>query len=177
MPWEFVCGQTLASALSFGAADDAAKMGAEKADSKPGLRHVERVVRTYGRECGYDTPVQEVHIVQHPVPDKDGKGRPLYVVLHSAGHDADKAFDCALMPDNHDIYSAPDDFYGLYLDCRMAKDSDWWWGANKRPGFALSPCERRLLATIEETVVLVGVWRQNGCCHHWRGRASDGSRT
>ena len=60
MPWEFVCGQTLASALSFGAADDAAKMGAEKADSKPGLRHVERVVRTYGRECGYDTPVQEV---------------------------------------------------------------------------------------------------------------------
>ena len=130
-----------------------------KADSLTGLRRVERMVKTYGRECGYDTPVQEVHIVQHPVPDKDGKGRPLYVVLHSSGHDADKAINCTFTPGNHDIYHAPDDFYAIYLDCRMAASSDWWWGANKYPGFDPSPCERRLLATIEETVVKYSIDR------------------
>ena len=70
------------SAHAFGAMSDAAKIGGAKADSVPGSRRVERVVGTYGRECGYDTPVQEVHIVQHPMPGKDGIGRPLYVVLH-----------------------------------------------------------------------------------------------
>ena len=74
-----------------------------KADSLTGLRRVERMVKTYGRECGYDTPVREVHIVQHPVPGKDGIGCPLYVVLHSSGHDADKALDCTFTPGNHDM--------------------------------------------------------------------------
>ena len=122
-------------------------------------RLVERMVKTYGAECGYADPVQEVHIVQHPVPGKEGPGRPLYVVLHSAGHDAEKAILCTRTPDNHDIYHAPDDFYALYLDCRMARASDWWWGANKCQGLDLSPCERRLLATIEETVVKYAIDR------------------
>ena len=117
-----------------------------------GGRRVERIVKDYGAECGYTNSVKEVHIVLHPVPGKEGKGRPLYVVLHSSGHDADAALRCTARLGNHDIYRAPDDFYALYLDCRMAKDSDWWWGANGCRGFRLSPCERRLLSTIEETV-------------------------
>ena len=122
-------------------------------------RRIERFEKTYGAELGYEKPVTEVHLVQHPVPEKDVKGCPLYVVLHSAGHDAVKALLCTRAPDNHDIYLAPDDFYALYLDCRMAQASDWWWGANRCPGFKLSPCERRLLATIEETVVKYGIDR------------------
>ena len=62
-------------------------------------RLVERVVKTYGAECGYADPVQEIHIVQHPVPGKEGTGRPLYVVLHSAAHDAERAIlDCLDAP-------------------------------------------------------------------------------
>ncbi len=122
-------------------------------------RKVERVVRVYGKEYGYTNTVQEMYIVQYPVTPKEGRKCPLYVVLHSAGHDADKAILCTQTPDDHDIYRAPDDFYALYMDCRMAKDSDWWWGANKYQGFNLSPCEKRIIATIEEIVVKYSIDR------------------
>ena len=122
-------------------------------------RRVERIVKTYGAEFGYRTPVQEVYLVQHPVPEKDVKGRPLYVVLHSSGHDAERALACTRTLDNHDIYRAPDDFYALYLDCRMASATDWWWGTNACPGFTLSPCERRVLATVEEVAAKYAVDR------------------
>ena len=122
-------------------------------------RRIERVEKTYGAEFGYKAPVKEVYLVQHPVPGTEGKGRPLYVVLHSAGHDAVSALLCTRTPNNHDIYRAPDDFYALYLDCRMATSTDWWWGSNHNGGLALSPCERRLLATIEEVVVKYSIDR------------------
>lgn len=84
---------------------------------------------------------------------------PLYVVLHSAGHALDSALDCTLTPGNHDIYATPDDFYGLYLDCRANEATDWWWGGLRadeevtddnrdKAGFDLSPCEKRIIDTI-----------------------------
>lgn len=59
--------------------------------------------------------------------------RPLYVVLHSAGHSAQTALDCTLTIGNHDIYKVPDDFYGIYVDCFNNKDTDWWWGGRIAP--------------------------------------------
>ncbi len=93
---------------------------------------------------------------------KDGgqEGRPLYVVLHSAGHSAKTALDCTLEKGNHDIYTVPDDFYGLFLDCYDNKDSDWWWGGRRadqseineelaeRASGDLTPVEKRLLDEI-----------------------------
>lgn len=57
--------------------------------------------------------------------------RPLYVVLHSAGHSAKTALDCTPTVGNHDIYRAPDDFYALYVDCFDNKATDWWWGGRR----------------------------------------------
>ena len=90
-------------------------------------------------------------LVKHPTAAHDGKGRPLYVVLHSAGHDALKALRCTADVHNHDIYSAPDDFFGLYLDCR-SRPEDWWWGADRKMGLDEVDCERRVLATVREVI-------------------------
>ncbi|MBR4751353.1 MAG: hypothetical protein IK077_06305 [Thermoguttaceae bacterium] len=59
------------------------------------------------------------------------ENRPLYVVLHSAGHSAKTALDCTSAVGNHDIYTVPDDFYGLFVDCYANKDVDWWWGGRR----------------------------------------------
>ncbi len=56
---------------------------------------------------------------------------PLYVVLHSAGHSAKTALDCTLTEGNHDIYTVPEDFYGIYVDCFNNKETDWWWGGRQ----------------------------------------------
>ena len=93
---------------------------------------------------------------------KDGPAdnRPLYVVLHSAGHSAQSALNCTLEKGNHDIYTVPDDFYGLFLDCYANKDTDWWWGGRRadqpeindecaeRATAELQPVEKRLLDEI-----------------------------
>lgn len=59
------------------------------------------------------------------------ENRPLYVVLHSAGHSAKTALDCTLTIGNHDIYRVPDDFYGIFVDCFQNRDADWWWGGRR----------------------------------------------
>ena len=97
---------------------------------------------------------------------KDGPAdnRPLYVVLHSAGHSARTALDCTLTKGNHDIYTVPDDFYGLFLDCFANRDDDWWWGGRRadQPEIndetkeiatgELMPVEKRLLDEIAWTL-------------------------
>lgn len=99
--------------------------------------------------------------VLHPKTG-DAAGLPLYVVLHSAGHDVRSCLECTKTRGNHDIYHAPDGFYALYLDCR-ANMVDWWWGglkANEEPnaenaskaGLEETPCEKRVLATIAWTI-------------------------
>lgn len=76
-------------------------------------------------EWGYKAPQQDIFIVLHPKIDR--RNAPLYVVLHSAGHDVVSCLQCTRSVGNHDIYRSPDDFFALYLDCRANK-GDWWWG-------------------------------------------------
>jgi len=76
-------------------------------------------------EWGYAAPQKDVFVVVHPKEER--KAAPLYVVLHSAGHDVMSCVKCTAEVGNHDIYRSPDDFYALYLDCRANK-GDWWWG-------------------------------------------------
>jgi len=120
-------------------------------------RRVERFDETYGAEFGYERPVREYFLVQHPAAEHDKPGRPLLVVLHSAGHNASTALLCTREKGNHDIYRAPDDFFALYPDCRMAQSrGDWWWGA-RREGFDLAPCERRVMDTVARTIAKYGI--------------------
>lgn len=100
----------------------------------------------------------DVFTVMYP---KTGQaaGLPLYVVLHSAGHDVFSCMECTRSPGNHDIYHAPEGFYALYVDCRANK-IDWWWGGrrNREPitqenkskaGTSLQPVEKRVLDTVK----------------------------
>ena len=64
--------------------------------------------------------------VLHPTGRKRKTG--LYVVLHSAGHGLFSVLGCSPFHNNHDIYRTPDDLFGLYLDCREHRDTDFWWG-------------------------------------------------
>ena len=85
---------------------------------------------------------------------------PLYVVLHSAGHSAKTALDCTLTVGNHDIYRVPDDFYGIFVDCRINESTDWWWGGRRadepeindqnayKATAELQPVEKRVLDEI-----------------------------
>jgi len=107
------------------------------------------------KEWGYKAEQQDTFIVLHPKVDR--KGAPLYVVLHSAGHDVFSCVQCTPHPGNHDIYRAPDDFYALYLDCR-ANRGDWWWGGmpandaelvKRNSGGDPRPVERRVLDTVK----------------------------
>ena len=101
---------------------------------------------------GEQPDVRNLVLVKHPVPPKDGAGCPLYVVLHSAGHDALTALRCTGDVHNHDIYSAPDGFFGLYLDCRAYSAEDFWWGADKKTGVAETACEKRVIDTVRGVI-------------------------
>lgn len=94
-------------------------------------RQTERFVHSSLPQWGAKNPVQTDYF--HIVFPKSGpaEGRPLYAVLHSAGHSAKTALDCTLTPGNHDIYTVPDDFYGIFLDCYDNKETDWWWGGRR----------------------------------------------
>jgi poly(3-hydroxybutyrate) depolymerase len=78
---------------------------------------------------GYTDPQQDTFIMVHPKTEHHHA--PLYVVLHSAGHDVYSALRCTRDIGNHDIYRSPEEFYALYLDCRAHKN-DWWWGGMHR---------------------------------------------
>jgi pimeloyl-ACP methyl ester carboxylesterase len=95
---------------------------------------------------GYAEPQKDAFLVLHPKQAR--RHAPLYVVLHSAGHDVYSCLKCTLTPGNHDIYHAPADFFALYLDCRGNK-GDWWWGIQSYKGPDVSPTERRVIDTVK----------------------------
>jgi poly(3-hydroxybutyrate) depolymerase len=97
------------------------------------------------KDWGYEQPQRDTFLVLHP---KEARAKaPLYVVLHSAGHDVHSCLACTAKVGNHDIYHAPQDFFALYLDCRANK-GDWWWGINKYPGSEVSPTDKRVIDTV-----------------------------
>jgi predicted esterase len=98
---------------------------------------------------GYAAPQTDTFLVLHPKEQQ--KQAPLYVVLHSAGHDVHSALKCTAQVGNHDIYRSPDDFFALYVDCRANK-GDWWWGIEKFKGADASPPEKRIIDTVKWVV-------------------------
>ena len=103
---------------------------------------------------GYAKPQTDTCFVLHPKQER--KGAPLYVVLHSAGHDVYSCLQCTLTPGNHDIYHAPENFYALYLDCRANK-GDWWWGIQSYKGPDVGPTEKRVMDTVLWAVKTYGI--------------------
>ena len=114
-------------------------------------------------EWGYAAPQQDTFIVMHPVTDR--QNAPLYVVLHSAGHDAFSCVKCTKTVGNHDIYRSPDDHYALYVDCRKNM-GDWWWGGMHRGDAGLTkknsggdpvPVEKRVMDTVKWVIKKYGI--------------------
>ncbi len=106
-------------------------------------------------EWGYETPQVDSLVVIHP-RNPVAKNAPLYVVLHSAGHDVFSCVDCTKTVGNHDIYRSPDDHYALYLDCRKNR-RDWWWGGmhprdkglkDRNSGGNTMPVEKRVIDSV-----------------------------
>ncbi len=106
------------------------------------------------KEWGYAAPQQDTFLVLHPV--RTMPSPPLYVVLHSAGHDVHSCLACTTQVGNHDIYHAPPGFFALYLDCR-ANQGDWWWGSEKYKGPEVSPTEKRVVDTVKWVVKEYGI--------------------
>jgi poly(3-hydroxybutyrate) depolymerase len=106
------------------------------------------------QEWGYAAPQRDMFLVLHPQQARPRA--PLYVVLHSAGHDVHSCLACTAKVGNHDIYHAPADFFALYLDCRANK-GDWWWGVNKYPGPDVSPTEKRVIDTVQWVIEHYGL--------------------
>ncbi len=106
------------------------------------------------KEWGYAAPQRDTFLVLHPKQAKPNA--PLYVVLHSAGHDVHSCLACTAKVGNHDIYHAPPDFYALYLDCRANK-GDWWWGINKYQGPEVSPTDKRVIDTVQWVIQQYGI--------------------
>jgi predicted esterase len=107
------------------------------------------------KEWEYKVPQQDTFIVIHPKTNRENA--PLYVVLHSAGHDVFSCVKCTKQVGNHDIYHSPDNFYALYVDCRANK-GDWWWGGmhardarltKKNSGLNPMPVELRVIDTVQ----------------------------
>jgi len=124
-----------------------------------GLIDSERNLEVYRhgikKEWGYKAPQEDTFIVIHPKTKRENA--PLYVVLHSAGHDVFSCVKCTKQVGNHDIYHSPDNFYALYVDCR-ANRGDWWWGGmhardakltKKNSGLNPMPAEHRVIDTVK----------------------------
>jgi pimeloyl-ACP methyl ester carboxylesterase len=106
------------------------------------------------KEWGYAAPQRDTFLVLHP---KEARANaPLYVVLHSAGHDVNSCLACTNQVGNHDIYHAPPDFFALYLDCRANK-GDWWWGSEKYKGPEVCPTEKRVIDTVKWVIKHYGI--------------------
>lgn len=122
----------------------------------------ERKLETYKHgvrpEWGYAAPQTDTFLVLQPkVTAAASRTKiPLYVVLHSAGHDVHSCLACTTRVGNHDIYHAPPEFCALYLDCRANK-GDWWWGSEKYKGSELCPTEKRVIDTVKWVVKEYGL--------------------
>jgi len=89
-------------------------------------------------------------------PKEAHPNAPLYVVLHSAGHDVNSCLACTSTIGNHDIYRSPEDFFALYLDCRANK-GDWWWGSDKYKEPEESPVDKRVIDTVKWVIAQYGI--------------------
>lgn len=144
-------GLVLLSSLSYGADEWAL----EKAPEQDHLgRKLEVFTNGVKASWGYAKPQRDTFFVLHPKQPRENA--PLYVVLHSAGHDVHSCLKCTLTPGNHDIYHAPEDFFALYLDCRANK-GDWWWGIQTYKGFDLGPTEKRVMDTVRWVIEKYGI--------------------
>lgn len=117
-------------------------------------RRLETFKHGIKKEWGYAAPQQDTFLVLHPRQSRSNA--PLYVVLHSAGHDVHSCLACTATVGNHDIYRSPDDFFALYLDCR-ANRGDWWWGSEKYKGPEVGPTERRVIDTVKWVIRQYGI--------------------
>jgi pimeloyl-ACP methyl ester carboxylesterase len=146
-----LAGLVLLSCLSCGADEWAL----EKAPEQVHLgRKLEVFTNGVKAAWGYAKPQRDTFFVLHPKQPQENA--PLYVVLHSAGHDVNACLKCTLTPGNHDIYHAPEDFFALYLDCR-ANRGDWWWGIQTYKGFDVGPTEKRVLDTVQWVIKAYGI--------------------
>ena len=109
----------------------------------------------------------------------DAKGAGLLVVLHSRGGgrpDGGIVAQVKTIDDKESVYTAPDGFYVLALDCMHGMNSveqrnpDFWWGGSDRfrgpvkedvPRYLKgpTPTERRMLDTVEWTIRRYGIDR------------------
>ncbi len=106
------------------------------------------------KEWGYAEPQRDTFLVLHPKESR--ANAPLYVVLHSAGHDVHSCLACTTNVGNHDIYHAPQDFFAVYLDCKANK-GDWWWGIHKYPAPEVSPTDKRVIDTVKWVIKQYGI--------------------
>jgi poly(3-hydroxybutyrate) depolymerase len=106
------------------------------------------------KEWGYAKPQQDTFLVLHPKLARSNA--PLYVVLHSAGHDVNSCLACTTKVGDHDIYHSPPDYFALYLDCRANK-GDWWWGSEKYKGPEVGPTEKRVIDTVKWVIKQYGI--------------------
>jgi len=106
------------------------------------------------KEWGYAAPQRDTFLLLHPKQARPNA--PLYVVLHSAGHDVWTCLFCTTKVGNHDLYHAPADFFGLYVDC-SANRGDWWWGIEKYKGPEICPTEKRVMDTVKWVVKQYGI--------------------
>jgi Protein of unknown function (DUF4038) len=132
----------------------AALRGKTEADLTINGRSCELFEHGVKPEWGYTAPQRDAFVVIHPKQER--RNAPLYVVLHSAGHEVIQCVSCTREVGNHDIYRSPDDFYALYLDCR-GNASDWWWGGmhaiaptliRRNSGGDPTPVEKRVMDTV-----------------------------
>lgn len=149
---------------TFAQANDASKTAWPPVVDAPGAlkpfagRKVELFRHGTRPEWGYEKPQQDYFILVHPETSRPDSR--LYVVLHSAGHDAKSAYEIGTEggegPGGHFVYSPPADCYALYPDCRANGGvGDWWWGGpqpNENPpknmGPLSTPAEKRVEATV-----------------------------
>jgi poly(3-hydroxybutyrate) depolymerase len=127
-------------------AQEASWPPAKQKESEFTARKLETFQHGSKKEWGYAAPQKDTYLVLHP---KQARAKaPLYVVLHSAGHDVHSCLACTAKVGNHDIYHSPPDFFALYLDCK-ANQGDWWWGINKYAGPEVSPTDKRVIDTVK----------------------------
>ena len=153
LSWVVALGLVLAPVASSHAQE--AKWPPEKTkESEHSGRKLDTFQHGIKKEWGYAAPQWDTFLVLHP---KQPQARaPLYVVLHSAGHDVHSCLACTTQVGNHDIYHAPAGFYALYLDCRANK-GDWWWGSEKYKGPEVGPTEKRVIDTVKWVVKEYGL--------------------
>jgi len=106
------------------------------------------------QEWAYAAPQVDTFLVLHPKQPRTQA--PLYVVLHSAGHNVHSCLACTDTVGNHDIYHAPADFFALYVDCR-ANQGDWWWGIEKYKASDVCPTEKRVIDSVKWVVQQYGI--------------------